>query len=76
MLLLLNLLVFLLQFSVHIEPAPAAAAEAWHTLFTPGAVQFIAELISHFDEDVDEVGTLALMYSSVDGVISSLKNFH
>lgn len=47
----------LLQLStgVEIEPPPAMLKVEFQTILTPETVQFLAELVSTFDEDVEEV---------------------
>jgi hypothetical protein len=43
------------RLAVSVEPPPPGLETAHQTLFTPSAVQFVAELVETFDKQVDEV---------------------
>uniref|UniRef100_UPI00398F0348 malate synthase-like isoform X2 n=1 Tax=Pristiophorus japonicus TaxID=55135 RepID=UPI00398F0348 len=46
---------------VELEPPPPILKEEFQTLLTPEAIQFLAELVSTFDADVDEILQLRMV---------------
>ncbi|XP_078260860.1 malate synthase-like [Rhinoraja longicauda] len=46
---------------VELEPPPATLKVEFQTILTPEAIQFLAELVSTFDEDVEEILQLRIV---------------
>ena len=43
---------------VEVEPPPAGMEEEYKVLLTPEALEFVAELVRHFNDKVDLVSTI------------------
>lgn len=48
---------------MELSPPPPGLESEYETLFTTDSLQFLHELISTFDEEVDEVGQLKIPFS-------------
>lgn len=48
---------------MELSPPPSGLEAEYETLFTTDSLQFLHELISTFDEEVDEVGQLKIPFS-------------
>jgi hypothetical protein len=44
-----------MELAVNLEPPPPGSEMEYQTLLTPSAVRFVAELVTAFDKQVDEV---------------------